>query len=115
MASFYFIRTWKWPFDLSAATVKNLDADYVVYEKSAGASFNKSILSGDLIDEIKKNKNVEDAAVFGSSMAAVSKEKTDDSNKKTDVALVGITAGSFIEPGIIEGKQLSTRKRNLVS
>ena len=96
---------------LSAATVKNLDADYVVYEKSAGASFNKSILPGDLIDEIKKNKDVKDAAVFGSSMAAVSKEKTDDSNKKTDVALIGITAGSFIEPDVIEGKQLSTSEK----
>lgn len=96
---------------LSAATVKNLDADYVVYEKSAGATFSKSIMSGNLIDDIKKNKDVEDAAVFGSSMAAISKEKTDESSKKTDVAIVGITAGSFIEPNVIEGKQLSINKK----
>src|SRR6476660_421659 len=81
---------------LSAATVKNLDADYVVYEKSAGATFSKSILSGDLINDIKKNKNVKDAAIFGSSIASVSKEKTDDNSKKTDVAIVGITVDSFI-------------------
>ncbi|MBO0962267.1 ABC transporter permease [Neobacillus sp. MM2021_6] len=96
---------------LSAATIKNLDANYVVYEKSAGATFNKSIISSNLIDEIKENKAVKDAAAFGSSMAAVSKEKTDDSHKKTDVALLGITLGSFIEPGVIEGKQLSPNEK----
>lgn len=97
---------------LSAATVKNLPADHVVYEENADATFSKSILSGNLVDDIKKYKDVEDAAVFGSSMAAVSKEKTDDNNKKTDVAIVGITAGSFIEPNIIEGKQLSIKEKN---
>lgn len=97
---------------LSAATIKNLDADYVVYERSAGATFSKSILSGSLIDDIKKNKDVKDAAVFGSSMASVTKEQTDDSSKKTDVAIVGITADSFIEPNVIEGKQLTTNKKN---
>ncbi|SHF08851.1 putative ABC transport system permease protein [Seinonella peptonophila] len=93
---------------LSAASIKNLDANYVVYEKSASATFSKSILSGDLINEIKKNKDVEDAAGFGSSMASISTEKTGNANKKTDVALLGITVGSFIEPNVIEGKKLST-------
>ncbi|MCU7737647.1 ABC transporter permease [Priestia megaterium] len=96
---------------LSAATIKNLDADYVVYEKSAGTTFSKSIMSGNLINDIRKNTDVKDAAVFGSSMGAISKEKTDDSSKKTDVAVVGITAGSFIEPNVIEGKQLSINKK----
>jgi putative ABC transport system permease protein len=96
---------------LSAAAVKNLDANYVVYEKSAGATFSKSIISGDLIDEIRTNKDVKDATGFGASMAAVSKKKTDDSQKKTDVALIGVTSGSFIEPTVIEGKQLSTDKK----
>ncbi|MEK4612959.1 hypothetical protein [Bacillus sp. FSL K6-0067] len=41
---------------LSAATIKNLDADYVVYERGADAKFNKSIVSGNLIDGIKKIK-----------------------------------------------------------
>jgi putative ABC transport system permease protein len=96
---------------LSAATVKNLDADYVVYEKSAGATFSKSTISSNLIDEIKKNKDVKDAAGFGSSMASISKEKTDDSSKKTDVAIIGITSGSFIEPGVMEGKQISNKDK----
>jgi putative ABC transport system permease protein len=96
---------------LSAATVKNLDANYVVYEKSAGATFSKSLISNDLIDEIGKNKAVKDAAGFGSSMASISKEETGDSSKKTDVALVGITADSFIEPNVIEGKQLTKNEK----
>jgi putative ABC transport system permease protein len=97
---------------LSAATVKNLNANYVVYEKSSGATFSKSIISGNLIDKIKKNKDVKDAAVFGASMAAVSKEKTDDSSKKTDVAIIGVAKGSFIEPSVFEGKQLSVAKKD---
>jgi putative ABC transport system permease protein len=97
---------------LSAATVKNLNADYVVYEKGADATFSKSILSATMMNEIKQRKDVEDAAVFGSSMASVSKEKTDDSGKKTDVAIVGIEASSFIEPKVIEGKQLSAQNKN---
>ncbi|RLQ93650.1 ABC transporter permease [Falsibacillus albus] len=96
---------------LSAATIKNLHANYVVYEKSAGATFNKSIISSDVIDEVRKNKNVKHAAGFGSSVASISKEKTNDNNQKTDVALLGINAGSFIEPTVIDGKQLSTSKR----
>ncbi|HDR7533962.1 ABC transporter permease [Bacillus cereus] len=96
---------------LNAATIKNLDADYVVYEKGADTKFNKSIVSGNLIDGIKKNKDVKDAAVFGSSMAAISKESTDTNSKKTDVAIVGIDAKSFIEPTVIEGKQLSTNNK----
>jgi putative ABC transport system permease protein len=97
---------------LSAATVKNLPANYVVYEENADATFSKSILSANVIHDLKKNKSVKNAAVFGSSMASVSKEKTDDNKKKTDVAIVGITAGSFIEPKTIEGKQLSTNEKN---
>jgi putative ABC transport system permease protein len=97
---------------LSAATVKNLNADYVVYEKGADATFSKSILSADVMNDIKQNKNVEDAAAMGSSMASVSKGKTDDSSKKTDVAIVGIDAKSFIEPKVIEGKQLSVSNKN---
>lgn len=92
---------------LSAATVKNLEANYVVYDKNAEVTFSKSIVSEDLIDEIKKNKDVKDAVGFGASMASVSKAKKDDNQKKTDVAIIGVTAGSFVEPRIIEGKKLS--------
>ncbi|PGL71034.1 ABC transporter permease [Bacillus sp. AFS055030] len=93
---------------LSAASIKNLDANYVVYEKTAGATFSKSIISGDLLEEIQKNHDVKNAASFGSSLGSVSKEKTDDSSKKTDVAIIGIEVSSFIEPSVVEGKQLST-------
>ncbi|MFB7142112.1 ABC transporter permease [Gottfriedia sp. NPDC056225] len=96
---------------LSAATIKNLNANYVIYEKNAGATFSKSIISADLTDEIRKNKEVTEAASFGSSIASVSKEKTEDSSKKTDVTLIGIEKGSFIEPNVIKGKQLSTDKK----
>ncbi|MBO9130772.1 ABC transporter permease [Bacillus sp. 165] len=96
---------------LSAATIKNLNADYVVYEKTAGARFSKSVISANLSEEIRNNKAVKNLASMGTSMASVSKEKTEDSDKKTDVALIGIDVGSFIEPSVVEGKQLSTREK----
>ncbi|MEW4282391.1 ABC transporter permease [Priestia koreensis] len=94
---------------LSAASVKNLKADYVVYEETAGATFSKSILSEGKVNEINSTKGVEDAAGFGSSMASISKRELDNSSKKTDVALLGIQAGSFVEPTVIEGRQLSNQ------
>lgn len=63
---------------LSAASVKNLDADYVVYEDGAKATFSKSLISNSLVDDVKKNKDVKDATPFGASMAAISHGKKDE-------------------------------------
>ena len=91
---------------LSAATMKNMDTDYVVYEKGSGASLNKSTISGDLKETLLEVENVKDAALFGQAVAAVSKEKTDESEKKVDVAILGIESGNFIEPTVVEGSPL---------
>ncbi|MGX9135525.1 ABC transporter permease [Rummeliibacillus sp. JY-2-4R] len=95
---------------LSAATIKNLDADYVVYEDGAKATFSKSLISESLIDSIKKNDNVKQATPFGASMAAISHGKKED--EKTDIAVLGINPGDFIEPKVIEGKQLDRSTKN---
>lgn len=97
---------------LSAAAVKNLNADYVIYEKGAGATFSKSLISEKLVNEAKAQKNVKNATAFGASMAAISKKKTSNSKKKVDVAILGVTAGDFVEPKVIEGKQLNSSIKN---
>lgn len=91
---------------LNAASIKNLDADYVVYEKGARASFSKSLLSESMKNDIEAKANIKNSAGFGASMAVISKEETDESDKKSDVAFLGVEPGSFIEPKVIEGKQL---------
>ncbi|WP_102693267.1 ABC transporter permease [Rummeliibacillus pycnus] len=95
---------------LSAAAIKNLDADYVVYEDGAKATFSKSLISESLINDIKKNKEVKDATPFGAAMAAISHGKSNE--EKTDVAILGIKPGGFIEPKTIEGKQLDPSIKN---
>ncbi|WP_379971326.1 ABC transporter permease [Ectobacillus sp. sgz5001026] len=97
---------------LSAASVKNMNADYVVYQKGAGATFSKSLLSESLAQDIKKQDNVKDVAAFGAAMGAISKEKMDNSADKTDIALLGIEPGSFLEPKIVEGVALDASIKN---
>lgn len=94
---------------LSAASIKNLDAHYVVYEEGSGSKFSKSLISASLKEKIDAQSKVEDSALFGSAMAAVSKKGIDE---KTDIALLGIEPGSFIEPKVIEGKKLDKNIQN---
>lgn len=97
---------------LSAATIKNIDADYVVYEKTAGATFTKSILSEDLEKQLQNQKNVEKVAPFGSSIISVGKTKSKNADSKKDVALIGVEPASFLIPKVIEGSTLTTNEPN---
>lgn len=92
---------------LSAATIKNLDAEYVVYEQGAGNSFSKSLLPESLETDLEKQEHVDKAVPFGSAMGSVLKEGESEGEEKLDVAVLGIQPGSFVEPKVIEGKQLS--------
>lgn len=91
---------------LSAASIKNMDADYVVYEKGSGSTFSKSLLSESLISDIEKQSNVEEVSPFGSAMGAILNEDGIGNEDKTDIAILGINPGTFLEPKVIEGKQL---------
>lgn len=92
---------------LSAATLKNIDAEYVVYEETAGATFAKSILSENLQDDLEKQKNVDKVAAFGASTIAVGKTKSKDADSKEDVAFLGVEPDAFFMPEVIEGEKLS--------
>lgn len=84
-----------------------MDADYVVYEKGSSNSFGKSLLPEEVIIPIKKNGDVENATPFGASMGSVLKEDAAADEVKEDVAILGVIPGSFLEPAVIEGNQLS--------
>jgi len=91
--------------NLSAATFKNMDADYVVFEEGSRNSMSRSILSESMIDQLKEQADVKDAAGMGATMTTVIND-TDVDEVKVDAAIIGITPGSFLEPKVIEGRQL---------
>jgi putative ABC transport system permease protein len=93
---------------LSAATFKNMDAEYVIFEDGARHSMLRSVISEELIDDITKINNVEDAAAMGSQTAVVILENASDDDEKIDVSFIGIQPGTFLEPEVIEGNPLST-------
>src|SRR5690606_16764861 len=91
---------------LSAATFKNMDADYVVFEEGSRHSMLRSVISEDLIDELKKQEHVNDAAPMGSQTAVLLKENSTSDDEKIDASLLGINPGTFLEPEVIEGNPL---------
>lgn len=92
---------------LSAATFQKMDAQYVAFEDGARHSMSRSVISENLVTELKEFEGVEDAAVMGSNVAVVLKEGHEDDHEKIDVSILGITPGSFLEPEVIEGEALS--------
>lgn len=93
---------------LSAATLKNMDTDYVVYEKGAKFSFSKSLLSASMQSDLEQQANVQAVAPFGSAVGSILKHDSTASEDKVDIAIIGIEPGTFIEPAVIEGSQLNT-------
>lgn len=99
---------------LSAAAFKNMDATYVTFEKGSRASMSRSLLSESLVKQLKKQDHVSDAAAMGSSMGTVSKSTSSKEGNKVDIAILGVTPGSFLEPSVVEGNPLNKSERNAV-
>ncbi|MFD1706222.1 ABC transporter permease [Siminovitchia sediminis] len=95
---------------LSAATFKNMDTDYVVFEDGSRHSMLRSVISEDLSEELKKQEYVKDAAPMGSRTAVVLKENATTNDEKIDVSLLGVNPGTFLEPEVIEGNPLAEGK-----
>lgn len=99
---------------LSAATFKNMDADYVVFEDGSRHSMLRSVISEDLSEDLKSQDHVNDAAPMGSQTAVVLKEDATSDDEKIDVSLIGINPGTFLEPEVIEGGPLTAGKHQEV-
>lgn len=98
---------------LSAATIKNWEAEHVVYEDGAGATFSKSLLSQSLQSKIEAQPGVEEVAPFSQSVIAVLPlDGVAEGEDKVDAALLGIEAGSFLLPEVIEGKAVDPNIKN---
>lgn len=94
---------------LSAATFKNMDADYVTFEEGSRASMSRSLISENLVDDLKNQKDVKDATPMGATMATVLNDTTSD-DEKVDVTILGVKPGSFLEPEVVEGSPLQDGK-----
>ena len=92
---------------LAAATMKNIDGDLFIYEEGSEGTMMKTKVSGAIADDIEGKYGVKEAAKFGQSTIIVHNPKITDSKVNEDVAFLGIEPGKFIEPKVIEGKQLS--------
>ena len=98
---------------LSAATMKNLDADYFVYEEGTEGKIMKTKVSADLQAEIQAFDNVKATSPFGQSTVVVFKKgENEKTATKEDIAFLGVEAGGFIEPTVVEGTQLNPSNLN---
>ena len=85
-------------------------ADYFIYEEGTGGKIVKTKITGEIKEDVLKMDGVNNAALFGQSTVVVINEDDANSNEKVDVALLGVEAGNFIEPTVIEGSQLDPAK-----
>ena len=95
---------------LSAAAFKNMEAQFVVFEEGSRHSMLRSVISEDLVEELKTQPDVLDAAPMGTRTAVVLKENSSSDDEKIDVSLLGIRPGTFLEPAVIEGQGLTEGK-----
>ena len=95
---------------LSAATFKNMDADYVTFEEGARSSMSRSLLSESLVEKLESQPSVSAASAMGATMGTVINNSDSNKSEKVDIALLGINPGSFLEPKVIEGKPLQTNE-----
>ena len=93
---------------LAASTFKNMNADYVVFEQGSKSSMSKSLLSNDLTMQLTEMPNVKAVSPMGTIMASAIKGNSTVNEDKVDIAIIGIDPGSFLEPKIIEGTELTS-------
>lgn len=92
---------------LSAASFKNMDADYVVFEEGSRSSMSRSLISESLISELEQQPNVKAASPMGASSGTLLKESTNNEVEKIDITILGVEPGSFLEPQTVEGNPLN--------
>ena len=91
---------------LAAATMKNIDGDLFIYEEGSEGTMMKTKVSGAIAEDIEGKYGVKEAAKFGQSTIIIQNEATSNTKEKHDVAFIGVDPGKFIEPKVVEGKQL---------
>jgi len=91
----------------NASSIINMPADSFYLQKSSEARLDRSHLELDLLDVSAKSG----AQTIGIQMGAIAPFNSDD---KLDVTFMAVRAGSFLEPGAIEGKGLETSAENSV-
>lgn len=93
---------------LAASAIKNMKAEYVVFEQGSQSTMSKSLLSDQLVEQVEKLPNITAASPMGSTMATALKGHRTNNEDKVDITILGVLPGSFLEPTVIEGQALSS-------
>lgn len=85
--------------------LSKLDSDLIVFQAKADNVVAASRLGRDRLAAVRRVNGVADAAVLGSSNATIILSNAEEPLK---VALLGVEPGRTGEPGVVQGRQLST-------
>lgn len=99
---------------LAAATMQNVNAEYVVFEEGSRSSMSRSIISENLIEQLKQEPNIEGVAAMGQLPATILRTTEEQEVLKTDITILGIEPGSFLEPKLVDGQPLNSNDNNAV-
>ncbi|WP_211747761.1 ABC transporter permease [Paenibacillus sp. Marseille-Q4541] len=90
----------------NASALQNMDADYIVLQNESDLRLNRSLLSNEILDQVRSITGEQGATPLGLQMSTLTKE---GSNTKTDATFFAIDTNSFIAPTIVEGKMIDNK------
>lgn len=91
--------------NFASATLRNMEGEYMVLDRNSQVSMRRSHLDGDLLEEIGAFEGVDGAEPFGNTM---SRAYSQDGTEFFNIAFQGLEPGGFLEPEVIEGRQLDS-------
>lgn len=87
----------------NAASIQNLNADYLVLEEGAENRLNRSFLTEEKIKEISQYTNSESTTPLGVQMSTIT---NDDESVKVDTTFFAVDTNGFLFPEVIDGKKI---------
>lgn len=95
----------------NASAMENMQGDYVILQDNAEQMLARSSIPTDILDEIRQQKGVKEAAPLSQTMMTLSQT---DKDKKIDVTIFGAEPKSMIMPDIAEGRTIEKLGENEV-
>lgn len=88
----------------NVSALQNMDADYIVLQNESDLRLNRSLLSSEVLEQVRQVTGDENATPLGLQMSTLIKE---GSNTKTDATFFAIDTDSFLAPSVVEGSMIS--------
>ncbi|MFJ7754246.1 ABC transporter permease [Peribacillus muralis] len=92
----------------NASSIQNMKADYFVMEHDSKNKLNRSIISMDMLEELRGEPEVQTAEGMGQMMATLNKI---GSNEKTDVTIFATNGKGILAPEVMEGTSYDDKKQ----